>query len=226
MSSPDFIGRTTAPHAAVPPAPLRIVVVKWDMLNGDILHGLASRTFPGADVTLCRSGADALDCLRRRPAMLGLFGLTLPDIDGLDLLELVADEQLVQRRLIVTGRRDERSRRALRTAPVQGVFDAFAEDSEALVDALLKIAAGGRYFSATLCGEAPPPPGSTSPFVEVLSFVEQQVFAMIGEGAGNEEISTRLGICEHTIRSHCGSISLKLALKSPSEFLDAARARR
>ena len=196
------------------------------MLNGDILRGLAARTFPGAEIVLCRSGADALDQLRRRPATLGLFGLTLPDIDGLDLLGLVADEQLVRRRMIITGRRDERTRRALRTMPVHGVFDAFAEDGVALAGALLKIVAGGVYFSPTLCGDTPHPPGSTSPFVEVLSFVEQQVFAMVGEGAADEEISTRLGMSEFTVRSHCGSIMRKLALKTPGDFLNAARERR
>lgn len=226
MPPPDFNGRATASEAAAPPTPLRIVIVKWDMLNADILRGLACRTFPSAEVTLCRNGTDALDLLRRRHATLGLFGLTLPDIDGLDLLALVAEEALVQRRLIVTGRRDERSRRALRTAPVHGVFDAFAEDSEALIHAMLKVASGGRYFSPSLCGETPPPPGSTSPFVEVLTFVEQQVFAMVGEGANEEEISTRLGMSERTIQSHCASISRKLALKTRADFIQAARERK
>jgi DNA-binding NarL/FixJ family response regulator len=220
MPSPDSNGASPArtQDRPLPPAlnALRIVIVKWDMLTADVLGRLARDAYPSADVTICRTGADALDTLRRRPAALGLFGLTLPDIDGLDLLALVADEHLVARRMIVTGRRDDYSRQALRVARVQGVFDTSVEDSESLVTAIRRVGDGGDYFSATL--------GSASPIqasrpdkdwkVETLTFIEQQVFAIMLEGLDDEPISKRLGMTAQAVGSHRASILKKLHVQS------------
>jgi DNA-binding NarL/FixJ family response regulator len=215
MPSPDSTGVPSAlgPDRPLPPV-LRIIVVKWDMLTADVLGRLARDAYPNAEVTVCRTGADALDTLRRRPAALGLFGLTLPDIDGLDLIALVADSHLVTRRMIVTGRRDEHSRNALRVARVQGVFDTSAEDSASLVAAIRKVGGGAHYFSPTVGSASPIPPARTSVMVQTLSFIEQQVFAIMLEGASDEQVAQRLGMTAQTVGSHRVSILKKLNVQT------------
>ena len=194
----------------------RIVVVKWDMLTADVLGRLARDAYPAAEVIICRTGADTLDTLRRRPAALGLFGLTLPDIDGLDLLGLVADEHLVGRRMIVTGRRDEFSRKALRVARVQGVFDTSVEGSASLVAAIRQVGEGGEYFSATKSDAEPaqPQPPKPDARVQTLTFIEQQVFAIMLEGLEDELIAKRLGMTAQAVGSHRASIFKKLHVQS------------
>lgn len=215
MPSPASNGVSSArtPDRPLPPSS-HIIIVKWDMLTADVLGRLAREACPTAEVTACRTGADALDTLRRRPAALGLFGLTLPDIDGLDLLALVADEHLVQRRMIVTGRRDEYSRQALRVAKVQGVFDTAAEDSTALAAAIRRVAGGGDYFSPSLGDEAPSPSARAADRVQALTFIEQQVFAIVLEGAADGEVAKRLGMSAESVGSHRTAILRKLNVQT------------
>jgi DNA-binding NarL/FixJ family response regulator len=215
MPFPDSTGVPSARKPDRPlPSALRIIIVKWDMLTADVLGRLARDAYPNAEITLCRTGADALDTLRRRPAAFGLFGLTLPDIDGLDLIALVADEHLVTRRMIVTGRCGERSQQALRVARVQGVFDTSTEDSASLLTAIQKVGEGGSYFSVTVGVGSPIAAARSSAMVQALSFIEQQVFAIMLEGAADEQVAQRLGMPAQTVGSHRASILKKLNVQT------------
>ena len=221
----DFTGASSVPGADGPlPSAHRIVVVKWDVLAGEMLTRTAREAYPQANVTLCRTGADALDTLRRRPAALGLFGLTLPDIDGLDLLALVADEHLAQRRMIVTGRRDDYSRQALQVARVQGVFDTFAEDGASLAAAIRMVGEGGDYFSASLARTATPSTVTQNPFrARGLTLIEQQIFMIMTEGASDEEIARRLDMPAGTVGFHRTNILRKTGVATSEELLIFAR---
>jgi NarL family two-component system response regulator YdfI len=55
------------------------------------------------------------------------------------------------------------------------------------------------------------------PLVEALTPRELEVLSMMVEGWGNKEISTRLGISEHTVKFHVASIMGKLNASSRTE---------
>jgi len=55
------------------------------------------------------------------------------------------------------------------------------------------------------------------PLVEALTSREIEVLSMMVEGWGNKEISTRLGISEHTVKFHVASIMGKLNASSRTE---------
>ena len=55
------------------------------------------------------------------------------------------------------------------------------------------------------------------PLVEALTPREIEVLTMMVEGWGNKEISTRLGISEHTVKFHVASIMGKLNASSRTE---------
>jgi two-component system, NarL family, response regulator YdfI len=55
------------------------------------------------------------------------------------------------------------------------------------------------------------------PLVEALTPREIEVLGMMVEGWGNKEISTRLGISEHTVKFHVASIMGKLNASSRTE---------
>jgi two-component system, NarL family, response regulator YdfI len=55
------------------------------------------------------------------------------------------------------------------------------------------------------------------PLVETLTPREIEVLGMMVEGWGNKEISTRLGISEHTVKFHVASIMGKLNASSRTE---------
>lgn len=60
---------------------------------------------------------------------------------------------------------------------------------------------------------APRPPNN----VQTLTPRELEVLAMLAEGLGNKTIARRLGISEHTIKFHLGSIFSKLGVSSRTE---------
>jgi NarL family two-component system response regulator YdfI len=58
---------------------------------------------------------------------------------------------------------------------------------------------------------------STSSTMESLTPREIEVLAMLAEGSGNKQIARRLGISEHTVKFHVGSILAKLGAASRTE---------
>lgn len=54
-------------------------------------------------------------------------------------------------------------------------------------------------------------------FVEALTPRELQVLRMLGDGLGNKEIATQLGISEHTAKFHVAQILAKLGAHSRAE---------
>jgi NarL family two-component system response regulator YdfI len=70
----------------------------------------------------------------------------------------------------------------------------------------------------TLLRESPASHRAVSPpLVEALTPREIEVLGMMVEGWGNKEISTRLGISEHTVKFHVASIMGKLNASSRTE---------
>lgn len=71
---------------------------------------------------------------------------------------------------------------------------------------------------APLLSQAPALSRSVStPTVETLTPRELEVLAMMAEGDGNKQIARRLGISEHTVKFHVGSILAKLGAASRTE---------
>lgn len=58
---------------------------------------------------------------------------------------------------------------------------------------------------------------SDAPPAEPLTPRESEILAMLAEGSGNKQIARRLGISEHTVKFHVGSILAKLGAASRTE---------
>ena len=80
-----------------------------------------------------------------------------------------------------------------------------------------------------LSGESPASPrrptmNAVAPPVQALSPREVEVIAMLAEGLGNKVIAARLGISDHTVKSHVASIFAKLGVSTRAEAaVSAAR---
>lgn len=213
--------RLVAPTAGRLLHPDATIIVKWDRFYADVIRRLAEEACPNRDTTICHTGADTLTQLRARPAKLGIFGLTLPDMDGLDLLSVVMEERLVRRLLVVSGRKDERSRQVLRHIPVHGMFACGVETSDMLVTVIRRVDAGGNYFSATPADAAPRETNPTE-LHRLLSSTEMQVFAVIGGGCDDREAGERLGLSAKTVHWHRQRIMRKLDVQTRTELMVAA----
>ncbi len=211
--------RRDRPDDASLSAILGTVIVKWDRFYGDVVRHLAEQACPRRPTLVCHTGADALAALRRQPMRLGLFGLTLPDMDGLDLLSIVIEEQLVERLLVISGRRDERVRQVLRYSGVHGLFECAVETPDALVPAIQRVDAGGHYFSAHPERHATAAGTSRPELYRLLSTTELQVFAVIGGGCDDREAGERLGLSAKTVHWHRQRIMRKLGVQTRTELM-------
>lgn len=195
----------------------RTIIVKWDRFYGDVIRRLAEQACPQRAALVCHTGAETLAALRRAPARLGLFGLTLPDMDGLDLISIVTEERLVDRLLVISGRKDERVRQVLRYAGVHGLFACAFETPDALIPAIRSVDAGGHYFSARPTEESEG--GERPELHRLLSTTELQVFAVIGGGCDDREAGERLGLSAKTVHWHRQRIMRKLEVQTRTELM-------
>ncbi len=220
MSARPTPGPCAAP--AIPPIGPSVVIAKWDRLHGDFLRDLVIGLWPAADVAVFQSGGEALAGLRRRPAQLGIFGLTFPDADGLDLLAIIAAEKLVDRLVVLSGRRDERARQALRFAVFAGYFDTESEGVGELAAAVARVAAGQRYISPSLGRPLSTAEKSGRALARLLSPTELRVLAVIGDGCDDQEAAGRLGVRPGTVQSHRQHIMRKLGVQTRTALMRAA----
>jgi DNA-binding NarL/FixJ family response regulator len=66
---------------------------------------------------------------------------------------------------------------------------------------------------------------SAAALIEPLTSRELEVLRLVSEGLGNKGISRRLGISEHTVKFHMGSIMAKLSAASRTEAVTQAARR-
>ena len=199
----------------------RIVVAKWDGLYADALRNACVRAFPGTPVHVCRRGEETLAALREQPADLALLGLTFVDLDGVDVLQAIVRERLALRVIVVSGRKDEHTLRALQAARFDGFFDPFSEEVDALVTALQQVAAGQGYVSPSL-RRALFAQRSTGVLAPRLTVAELQVFCIIGDGTDDREAAERLGVSEATVQTHRRNIMRKLDVTTSAKLVREA----
>lgn len=208
--------RALQPVARPAPVRERIVVVKAERLRAETIARAAREACPDADVTLCHTAAEAAASLRAAPAALGLFGLNLPDRDGLDLLDCALRERWLRRIIVVTARQDSWVRHRLKQLHVDGIFDSGAEVAEALAGAIRRVGGGERYLSASW--QKPTADERSVPFYRLLTQTEHLIFALIATGMDDAGVCARFGIGLPTLHTHRHNIKDKLDLKRTADF--------
>lgn len=194
--------------------PLRVAVVKWDRFSGEAIAGVVGGAFPSAVVAIFSGAAMALESFRRQPVDVGIFGLTLPDMDGLDLLALVACEGLARRRLVMTWRTDERTQHELKKADVHAVVETISEGPDRLIRALRQAVAGGPAAPAKREPRAPALETKQEPLVRILSDRELQVLAVLADGSDDATAAEALCLAAATVHTHRQRIMRKLGVQT------------
>ncbi len=199
----------------------RVVIVKWDRLWADMIRRLVAEIFTHSEIIVCPTAAEALCILRANHAQFGVFGLTLPDMDGLDLLATVLEERTVSRILVVSGRRDERARQLLGRMRLDGYVDSTTSDEMVFNDALRKLRDRGTLW-VTLPFPAAGNCLAVPQLSRILSSAELQVFAVIGDGTDDTEAAERLRLSAKTVHCHRQHIMAKLGVRTRVELMRVA----
>jgi DNA-binding NarL/FixJ family response regulator len=104
-------------------------------------------------------------------------------------------------------------------------------DTEELVAAIERVAAGDAYFSPRLAAfvlqafSSPVQAEASEPGLESLTAREREVLHHLARGYAYKQIGVRLGISARTVESHVGAVLRKLQLSSRHEVTHWAAAR-
>jgi DNA-binding NarL/FixJ family response regulator len=159
----------------------------------------------------------ALACLKECRPDLALVDLSLGDEDGLVLVEDLSKHSLPA--LVYSMYEDGRHVEAAFAAGALG-YVTKREIQGVLVQAIRAVAAGRRFVSpraALALADRAADVRPDEPF-SGLSPQEQQVYRLLGEGAGATEIAAAMNISARTVESYYSRILVKLGLEGMREL--------
>jgi two-component system invasion response regulator UvrY len=164
------------------------------------------------------SGRELVDRLLDADVDLVLLDLSLPDIDGLELLKQLRRDRPALPVLILTMHSEEQF--AIRTlrAGASGYLTKDSAPGE-LVGAIRKVVGGSRYLTPQLAERiaAHLGPESDRPAHERLSDREYQVLRMIATGKTTREISSELALSVKTVSTYRARLLEKMGMRSTAE---------
>ena len=164
-------------------------------------------------------GEEALKVLRNTPCDVVLLDISLPRLDGFEVLKVLKAEMPHMLALILSiGSEDEYAHRALRL----GAAGYLTKNSAVtdLVAALRKVVRGGRYVSPSLAEKLAlgTLDGMNRPVAELLSPREYQILSMISAGKRIGDIANDLHLSVKTISTYRSRILEKLSLRNTAEI--------
>jgi DNA-binding NarL/FixJ family response regulator len=195
-------------------AQLRVVVLKWDRLYGDLIRRQIWDVWPDAVISVFQHGLDALAAIQESETDLFITGVKIDDMDGLEHLEPFIESSLPI--LVVTSRADQRTFDMLRKVRFDGLYDGVAEGLEHLAAALRQVIQHRLYVSPSLVPHLKAPKNIT---LDALTAKEHVVLSVIGDGSDNEQASARLGMSAQTVGTHRKRIMGKLGLHQQGQLM-------
>jgi DNA-binding NarL/FixJ family response regulator len=171
---------------------------------------------PDAVVADAADGRAAMAMMRSERFGLVLLDLNLPGLGGLELLRrLLAEYPAV--RVVVLSMHAEvlYATRALR-AGAAGYLSKNASPEE-LLDAVRRVAAGGRYVEAEIAQQlALRGAGS---LMERLTERDLEIMRLLGDGRGLANIAEALGVSYKTVANTCTQLKAKLGVARTADLV-------
>jgi len=166
------------------------------------------------------SGFQALEQLRREAFDLAIVDLSMPGMNGLDLIRRIKSEYQSMRILVLSMHAEEQY--ALRSFKA-GANGYVTKDSAAgeLVAAVRKVAGGGAYVTASLAERVVQQlnDGAQAPRHAQLSNRELEVLRRIVAGQRLTDIAEQLHLSIKTVSTHKSRIQEKLQLPSMAALI-------
>jgi len=167
-----------------------------------------------------KTAQETLEHARRQDWDVVILDISMPGKSGLDILDELKRSRPKLPILLLTMHPEEQfARRALRA----GVAGYLTKESvpEELKEAVKKVAAGGRYVSATLAEKLAVDlrEGGDTPIHELLSAREFQVLRMIASGKSVKEIAEEISLSVKTVSTYRARILVKTGMKTNAELI-------
>jgi two-component system invasion response regulator UvrY len=203
-----------------PVGAVRILIVDDHSIIRQGLRQLLADGFPSATFGEATNGSGALEQVTKHPWDVVLLDITMPGKGGLDVLKQIVSAQPNMAVLVLSMHpEDQYAVRVLRTGAAGYITKNTA--SEAVVGAVKKVLAGGRYVSPALAENLAASLNAPleAPRHEVLSDREYQVMRLIAMGKSVKEIGFDLSLSVKTISTYRTRIMEKMQLKTNADII-------
>jgi two-component system, NarL family, invasion response regulator UvrY len=176
--------------------------------------------FPRINFGEAKTAAETVELVRRHPWDIVILDISMPGKSGLDILDDVKRLRPGTPVLLLTMHPEQQyARRALKA----GAAGYLTKDSvpDELKSAIKRIAAGGRYVSATLAEKLAVDlrHGADVPLHELLSDREFQVLRMLASGKTVREMAEDLSLSVKTVSTYRSRILEKTGMKTNAELI-------
>lgn len=191
--------------------------------------GVAKLLEPEGDVTLVGEAANGMEAIlvleRFEPDVL-LLDLTMPVMDGIEVLREIAKRKMRTRVILMMTNSDrEKAVRAVRLG-ARGILFKDA-DPALLPKSVRKVYEGEVWIDnpilsqalETLVSKPPTPPGVSGQRDTRLSSREMEVVRCVAMGLRNKEVADKLGVSEATVKNHLTSVYSKLGVSDRLELI-------
>ena len=167
------------------------------------------------------NGREAVDALETLPADVMLLDLEMPEIDGVETLELLRARNMAVKAIVFTVfDTDDRIVRALQA----GAWGYLLKSSprEELFQAIRAVHAGGSLLQPLVASKLLGYVRGRSETTAELTGREQEVLEVLAQGLQNKEIADVLKISERTVKFHVSAILRKLGAGNRTEAVSIA----
>lgn len=166
------------------------------------------------------NGQEVLEKLRGHEFDVLLMDISMPGGNAVDLLKRVRVEQPKMAVLVHSMHNEGAIAARMLKAGAAGYITKDS-DPEALIAALRKVAAGGRYIDPQVAEQMVFNDGADGerPYHESLSDRESQVFTMLAGGKSLNEIAEELHLSPKTVSTHKARLMEKLKVRSNAELI-------
>jgi two-component system nitrate/nitrite response regulator NarL len=193
------------------------------MLRG--LHCLLDSQFPFTIVASCSTGTDCINILRELQPDIALVDILLPDLNGLEILDIVRTEELPSRIIFLAASITDRD---LTAAAIRGAHGVLLKDysSDALLHGLREVASGRNCLPATLInGAVQRETEQANRFAgfRALTNREHEVMLLAAVGLSNKQIARHLHLREGTVKFHLHKVYCKTGVSNRTSLVAFAR---
>ena len=180
---------------------------------------------PGVEiVSEAGTGTEALEQVRRLKPDLAIIDLTMPEMNGLELVRAMrVDVPDVQVMVLTMHFSDDLAREVLKSGALAYVLKSDADED--LLAALDQVRHNQSFFTSRLAQsmaqnfmDAVPPPSDEMRALP-LTERETQVVTLLAKGKSNKEVASMLEVSTRTIESHRNHIMKKMEFSSFSDLV-------
>lgn len=185
----------------------------------DVIRKICTAQFGHSIVGETDSGVKAVDLILAVNPDVVILDLSLPDMDGFNVVDRVLKAVPSLRILVVSSHCDDYTLFRVEKSGVHGFIDKNSNTVETLQEALTAVAAGRVYFSAAFQAAKLARRNDPRSFTKVLSEWERAILSLIGQGLSDDEIGERLSLSPRTVQTHRSHLLRKLDLKGTPKLI-------